>query len=177
MADPGDLHAFASLILDAAVDALDSIPTYPATASLDGAPARSYVSAGLPVDDCCEQIVVWVDPVGLRPGRSDAKRAAFVTEVTIHVQTGRCLPMPEVSPTGAVTLPEAAALEAAAAQVNADGWALWNGILGAIYREEIASRCLDVDAGPLSARSASGGCGGWTLTIRAGLLGYTPDVT
>jgi len=62
--------------------------------------------------------------------------------------------------------------EAAAAQVNADGWALWNHIFNLIRAEQLFIKCSKIIWDGLRSITPQGGCGGYTLTLRVESDGY-----
>lgn len=166
---PGDLQALCEELLQASIDALDTIPTFDAT--LEGAPERYFVSPGLPVLDCCPQLSVHAagvteadtTPGGLGAGRRAS--AARLNHVALVVTIARCIP-------GEPT-PPADDLEAAAEQINADGWALWNHIWNLIRADLLFSLCGEVFWDGLRPLSPSGLCAGWTLNLRVRLDGYS----
>lgn len=162
---PGDLHALAQELLDASVEALDTIPTF--EPGLAGAPARSYVSAGLPALDCCDQLTVHIQAVNESPpGQSDShKNSARKNIVTFVVTSTRCHDIKDIPPPVDV-------LTAISEQSDADGWALWNHLWNLMRADELFTLCGPVFWDGLRALNSSGGCGGWTLTLRAEVEGY-----
>lgn len=171
---PGDLDVAALELLNAAVEALDSIPTFTGLETLVGAPGRQYVSPGRPMPDC-EQIAVHVDPItedatpptGLGAGARH-KYETRTNLVAFIVTLYRCVP----SSTQAMTPPSVDKLEIAGAQFNADAWAIWNHLWNRMRAGTLFSRCRPVYMDRLSAIEPAGGFGGWKLTIRAGVEGY-----
>lgn len=171
---PEDLHALAQEYLSACVESLDTIPLD--IVGLAGAPERSFISPGIPVWDCCEQLTVHVDgvtesatsPQGLGSGR----RQAFgrINLVTMIATVTRCVPV--AGGTGLDALPRIEDLEAAAEQIHADGWALWNHIFNKIRAKELFAICDEIFWNGLRAVAPSGGCGGWTLSLSVQLDGY-----
>lgn len=172
---PEDLHALAEDFLAACVESLDTIPTF--APALGGAPERSFISPGLPVWDCCEQLTVHVEalvegdtsPGGLATGR----RAVYTREnlVVLVASLTRCIPTTGRGG-GMDELPWPEDLEAAAAQIHADGWAIWNHIFNMIRVNEFSDRCSEVFWDGMRAYVPSGGCAGWVLTLRVKLDGY-----
>ena len=169
---PEDLHALAEELLSACIEALDTIPTY--APGLGGAPERTFIAAGTPVWDCCEQLAVHVStltesstsPGGLGSGR----RASFgrVNLIRLVATVTRCIPT--INDAG--ELPSEVELTEAAEQVNADGWALWNHIYNLIREEQLFSLCSEVFWDGFTAANPSGGCAGWTLSLRVQMDGY-----
>lgn len=172
MADIGDLHAIAEELLQHAADALDTIPGF--DPALLGAPARQFISPGLPVWDC-EQLAVYVPSIAeldTTPGGLDTGRRAnraWVNDVSLIVGIVRCC-IPD-EPT-----PSALALTAAAAQLHADAWALWNHLHNVKSSGQFLSLCDEATFEPIIAAAPSGGCGGWTMTVRVALDGYQEPV-
>jgi hypothetical protein len=178
---PDDLHLFATDLLQAASDSLDEIPTLLPGEGLTGAPARQFISPGPPVWDCCEMLVVHVEslPIGFtRPtspiGASGMKQAygAWILQAVLTVTVGRCVPEGTTSVKGKYTPPSPAALTAAARQIDADGWALQNGIANRKYQGILSEVCSAMVWETFSSVDPMGGCGGWTATFRANIDGY-----
>jgi hypothetical protein len=160
---PGDLHILAEEFLDACIEALDTIPTYDAT--LAGAPSRTFVAPGPVALDCCEQLAVHV---GLISEGHAVIEAARINHATFTVTASRCVPVPDDQGNP----PPAAEINAAAEQINADKWALWNHIGNMIDQDMLFDKCCGVDWGPLSPLQPNGGCGGSVLSITVCLDGY-----
>lgn len=169
MADPTDLHGLALELLTACEEALDTIPG--SAPGYGGSPARSFVSPGTPVLDCCDQLTVHVGP--LTDGRQDtavpaAAKAAWVNHVVLLVTVARCVPIWDGDQP-----PAPAAQQDAAAQINYDKWALWNHLHNLVREGLLFSRCGDVIWVGLTPLTPSGGCGGSLLTVRVSLDGYS----
>jgi hypothetical protein len=170
--DPTDLQTLCDEFLAAATAALDTIPGF--APGLEGAPERTFTNAGQPVFDCCPFLSVnasvireaATEPLGLASGTRH--RLNFRKNlVGVQVWAARCA----VSGTA----PETSALDAVAAQVNADGWALWNymwNINRAGSADPIVSLCDEWYMDSITPLQPSGGCSGWLLSIRAELAGY-----
>ena len=164
---PLDLQALAEEFLDACVDALDTIPSF--DPGLGGAPGRSFVAPGQPQYDCCPdgQLTVHVPLVSSDPVltlQNHERRNIVTLTATIL----RCVPASDEAGNYAL----AADLLAAAEQVNADGWALWNGIFNAISSGDLFRLCDKIQWLGLRSITPSGGCGGWTLTLSVQFDGY-----
>ncbi|HET9234986.1 MAG TPA: hypothetical protein VFP10_12670 [Candidatus Eisenbacteria bacterium] len=164
---PEDLQDLAQEFLDACVEALDTIPV--SAPGLGGAPERSYITHALPAFDCCPQLTVHVasvTPSPTSPGTAigTSARSALVTVVGLVATILRCVQAGENIPTATMT--------AEAAQINADGWALWNEILNAIRAGTLFQQCGEVFWDGLRPSPAQGGCAGWTLNLRVLLDGY-----
>lgn len=165
---PGDLFALADELLDACIEALDTIPVWDAT--LDGAPTRAFVAPGRPAADCCPQLTV--NTVGVTddqlgapvPGRS--YMTTRQNQVTLAVTLFRCAPSDKQIPTEAE-------LTAVATQVNADGWALWNHLFNLVRAGMLFSECGEVKFGPLAALEPQGGCVGWQWVLEVRADGFT----
>jgi len=165
---PTDLHSLCREFLDACVEALDTIPTYDAT--LVGAPDRAFVTPGASALDCCDQLTVFVSQIteGASAPQFPKASTARINRVSMIATISRCIPSPDNNGNP----PPALEQEAAAEQINADKWALWNHIYNLIRDELLFSRCCDVIWGPLSALQPSGGCGGSSLLITVCFDGY-----
>ena len=165
--DPGDLYELCEELLSVCEEALNTIPDYLPT--LDGAPVRSFVAPGRPAADCCPQLTVhsvsiFDDQLGAPiPGRSYT--FGRQNQVTLAVTLFRCAetekPMPAV-----------AELQAAAEQVNADGWALWNHLYNMQRADMLFPQCKEVKFGLLTSLQPEGGCVGWFWPIEIALDGY-----
>ena len=178
MAGPGDLFATADELLMAAAEALDTIPDLLGTEFL-GAPDRQYVSPGNVVHDCCEQLAVWVNPVG-EGARSPQTFVPDmqITRPTLRVHATRCVPTGRLVNKRYVP-PDAELLSAAAEQHLADGWALWNHTLNMLNTDPplLFSKCSDLVRWSMRALTPSGGCAGWEMEFTVGLDGYNEDLT
>jgi hypothetical protein len=180
MAGPGDLHVVAEELLAAAVDSLDDGAVL---SGLLGAPERRFVSPGIPVWDCCDMLTVDVRAIGELPTGpqggvgSAGKRHIYgrINLATLVTTITRCLPAGETVGKR-YTPPTIAQQEAAAEQINADGWALWNGILNRLTAGLLWEKCLEVHWETMAAVAPSGGCAGWTLSLRVMLDGYSEDL-
>lgn len=165
--DPGDLYALCEELLDACIEALDTIPGY--IPALDGAPTRAFVAPGRPAADCCPQLTVnsvgiTDDQLGaLVPGRS--YMTTRQNQVTLAVTLFRCAPSEQ-------PIPAVAELTAVATQHEADGWALWNHLFSLVRQGMLFSQCGEVKWGVLSALVPEGGCVGWFWPCEISLDGY-----
>jgi hypothetical protein len=158
---PGDLHALALEFLNACVAALETIPDYE---PLGGAPLRYFVAPGPPAFDCCDQLAVHVAPISERTNTVGAQ----INQVALTVFITRCVPMPNDDGTP----PDPGEQQAAAEQINADKWALWNYLHLAIEDGLLFDRCCGVNWGQLTPLTPSGGCGGSQLTLTVCFDGY-----
>jgi hypothetical protein len=176
MAGPGDLFETAAELLLASAEALDTIPDFLGT-SFAGAPERQFVAPGLPVHDCCEQLVVWVNPLG-EGARSPGTLAADfrINRPTFRVHATRCVPTGTIVGKRYVP-PEPEAISAASEQVLADGWALWNHLFNLINADLLFTKCNDLVQWGATQLTPSGGCAGWELQFAVGLDGYNEDLT
>lgn len=160
---PGDLFALAQDFLSACEDALNTL-----SPGLGGAPERSYVAPGIPALDCCPQLTVDVRGVsedgppfsgsGQKP-RYGARKNQVLMVATIV----RCYPTD--------IPPDPTEMQAAAEQVDADGWALWNYLWNLIRSGDLFRLCAD-SRPELRQLAPSGGCAGWTLSFRVETEGY-----
>ncbi len=173
MPDATDLYGLAADLLAAAEEALDTLPLI--APAFEGAPERSFVSAGTPALDCCPQLTVHVAavteaataPFGLATGNRD--RSGRINHVSLIVTIARCVQ--GLSQKG-MEAPDVIDLDATAQQVDADGWALWNHIWSMWAAGELFTVCGEVFFDGLRALNSDGGCAGWTLAIRVALDGY-----
>jgi len=172
---PQDLQALLGELLDACIESLDTIPDF--VPGLSGAPARSYISPGLPALDCCDQLTVHspvvldtpLQPGGLAEGR---KCPARKNSIGLQVTITRCIPVIEND-----EWPQPVDMEAAAEQLNADAWALWNHLYNLVCSGELFTLCGEVFWDGLRSMNPQGGCGGWVLNIRVTLDGYAEAAT
>lgn len=139
---------------------------------LGGPAERAYVSPGLPAQDCCDQLAVWVAGLGeaplpgALPGQSP--KALRVNMPTFRVRVTRCIPMP--SDNGEP--PSAAALEDAARAIDQDLWLIWNGVIHAVRDGTLWNgRCSNIWVDQANPVDPAGGCGGWDLRFRTELGG------
>lgn len=169
---PGDLHALAEEYLAAVVEALDLIPDYEPT--LDGAPERSFVAPGSPAFDCCPQLTVHVSPLSEGSMAAPSPKASDfrINRVSLVATAIRCLPLADTNGNP----PSAAEQHAAAEQINADKWAMWNHVWNLIRAGTLFERCNDVIWNGLSPITPQGGCGGSTLTVTVALDGYEETI-
>ncbi len=167
---PTDLHELALEYLSACEDALNTIPFY--DADLLGAPEVSFVAPGLPVFDFvrsssdCSQLTVHKGNISERPFGTKPARINWVTLIATIARC--CLPGMD----GSGNPPTAAAQQAAAEQIHADAWALWNHVYNLVQGGDLFERCCGVEWGTLSPLTPSGSCGGSTLTVTVCFDGY-----
>lgn len=173
MADPTDLDALAHELLDAAVIALDTIPTF--APGLVGAPERSLVTLGEPAADCCPQLTVHIAALNEAPLEAQ-REYGWLPYVQFVITLFRCSPAGTDSKTGYVP-PAVVALEDTAAQGNADAWALWIHLHNRVDQKLLFSQCRKTFWDGVRALPVSGGCAGWVLGVRASLDGYQEDLS
>lgn len=167
------LYDLATELLGFCAAALDTLPA--------GAPDRQYVSMGAPALDC-EQLTVHVYQVGeavTSPNATplDRMRRAVETPrlgltfliVTIARDcypgpTGRNLDQP----------PDVVDLDAAARELSADGWLLWNVVPAALRAGELWGACHFTGWEPLQPLQPSGNIAGWTFPLQVQIDGYSP---
>jgi len=172
MGTPLDLTSACEELLLAAVESLDTLPTF--DPDLLGAPDRRFVAFGPPVLDCCDQLTVFVPQIldapfagqsGLGAGR---KVAAKINHVYLVVTISRCYPQTDAKGNP----PPVADIEAASDQLNADGWALWNHLYCLWTSGDLFTFCDEVFWDSLRPLGPQGGCAGWNLGIHMSLDGY-----
>ncbi len=179
---PDDLHQIALDLLTACAASLDEIPTLLPGEGLVGAPTRQIIYPGEPVWDCCEQLVVHSPGIGdefTRPASPAPvsgfkhKHGAWIPLVNLTVTIGRCVPQGEVKMKAKQYIPPTAiALTDAARQINADGWALYNGIKNRLYQGILSELCSSWKWQGVNSATPAGGCAGWTINFQAQLDGY-----
>jgi hypothetical protein len=171
MAGPGDLHDLCLELLDAGAEALDTLPDLLDT-TYAGAPLRQFVSPGLPVLDCCELLATWADPIseGART-RQTLAADMHISRPTVNLIVTRCVPTGRVEGKEYVP-PDPDDLTAAAAQVNADGWAVWTHLFNLLQEDLLFAKCHDLLWNTAPAMTPSGGCAGWRFSFTVGLDGY-----
>lgn len=184
VADATDLQAFAVALLDAAAEALDTIPTF--DADLSGAPDRRFVSPGRPALEGCDQLSVHVDsalpgetfPGGLAAGKrvktGQINHVVFVITAVRRVVDSR----PKTKQAVMLNPYPAADLTATAQQTNADAWALWNHLYNlAAASLPPFSLCKEVFFDAMRALPEEGARAGWLLVLRVQLDGYEEALT
>lgn len=173
---PEDLYEMAGEFLQAGVQSLDTLIAY----GLDGAPTRAFVSPGEPAADCCPQLTVHTVGIEEAPteptgpgGMATGRRATYgrINQPSFILTLFRCVPVPDQQLTKFVP-PSEAEGEAAARQLNADAWALWNHLYNLVREKALWSKCQGIFPGPMRALPQQGGCGGWILGYRVRLDGY-----
>lgn len=167
---PADLHDQCVELLNASIDALDTIPSL--APGLLGAPERAFVSAGTPALDCCNQLTVNAAPIAEAPAQPLAMGAGTRHQqqfrknyVGFTVTVTRCGEWSDLPPSEAE-------LEVVSEQTNADAWALWNYLWNLCRSGDLFSICSGVYFDRLAPLTPSGMCSGWVLSMRAELEGY-----
>ncbi len=174
MSDPGALFDTAAELLEVAAGALDSVPEQLGT-DLLGAPERQLIAYGVPVHDCCEQLVVWVNPVGEGARSPTTLSPVFqIIRPTLRIHATRCVPTGRIVGKQYVP-PEAEDVTEASRQILADGWALWNRLFNAINTDPplLFSKCSDLVSWSMQSITPGGGCGGWEMQFTVALDGYS----
>lgn len=168
---PTDLQDLADELLNASIDALNTIPLFDPT--LEGAPDRAFVCLGAPALDCCPQLTVHIpqilqaptEPGGLAAGR---REAGSINHIYLVVTSVRCAPGPDARGNP----PSVADLTASAEQLDADAWALWNHLQNLWRAGDLFTLCGGVFWDALRPLGPSGQCAGWTFSIHVTLDGY-----
>jgi len=177
---PNDLYEVCDELLTFAASALDSLADWPETADLAGAPDARFITPGLPAIDCCPAMWAYTGilqeaPTSTRAALDPGHRSGSLPRVslpTVNLLVARCTPTFRQGGGADIEPPTSDQLAAVARQVYADGWVLWTAISRAIRAGELLTRCSEayLDSGdPLD---PSGGCAGWTMTLRVNLPGY-----
>lgn len=137
---------------------------------------RAFVAHGPPALDCCNQLAVHIAGIGeaatqagtvLQPGLRHAFARVNLTALMITVT--RCHP---VMDDDGLQPPTPEELTDAAAMLNADAWALWNGLYRA--QGELFEDCDLVFFDGVTPLPPQGACAGWVMQIRFELQGYAP---
>lgn len=134
--------------------------------------AHNFIADGIVVHNC-DQLSVHVNSIGetqISPGGLSAGRRAVsgrLQLVQLIATSTRCVPI--ISEKAWPTPEE---MEASAAQINADAWALWNHIYNLIADGQLFQLCGEVFWDGLNVLTPSGGCGGIVLSLRVRLDGY-----
>ncbi len=171
---PADLFDQCVLVLDAAIEALDTIPSL--APGLLGAPERAFVSPGTPALDCCNQLTVNAAPIGEAPTRPLEMGAG-----TRHQQqfrknyVGFAITITRCGPAGtdeSGNPPSPQSQQDVAEQCNADAWALWNYLWNAERSGLLFTICDGVFNDRLVPLTPSGGCYGYVFSFRAEVEGY-----
>lgn len=169
---PCDLYSQYQELLEASIDALNTIPL--ACPGLGGAPDRAFVVGGTPALDCCDQLTV--SPASIREAPTAPLEMGAGTRhqqqfrknyVGFQITITRCLDWGNQN-----ELPPPSQQEAVAEQTAADGWALWNYLWNLARSGGIFSLCGGVYFDSLNPLTPSGLCYGWVLNLRAELEGY-----
>ena len=155
------LTDLANLLLDTAGVCLED--------TVAGAPVLQYIAPAFPAYDCCDALIVSVAALSdestspLSPIASTGHRTLYgrVTLATLVVTILRCAP--QVQQDGSVLTAD---IEAVAAQVQSDGWVLWNCIDCAIRNGVFLDLCSIVHFDRAVAIREQGACVGWEMILR-----------
>jgi hypothetical protein len=167
---PSDLFDITQQVLDASIDALNTIPSL--SPGLLGAPERAFICSGPPALDCCNQLTVNAAPVAeaatnpLNLGAGTRHQQQFRKNyVGFLISITRCTDYLD-------DIPSAEAQQAVAEQTYADAWALWN----YLWNSERSGRLFTICGGVFNDRlfpiTNAGGCAGWNFSFRAEVEGY-----
>lgn len=150
------------------------VSEYATSLTAAGTPALSFIAPSRPTWDCCPMLAVHVQALAeettspLTPAAASGHRSAYgrINLARLVVTIVRCAaPLHE---DGTVVTTE---IEAVAAQVQEDGWSVWNALNWAIKNEEFGDLCSDIHVDLGAPVEEQGGCVGWTFTIRAEIGG------
>lgn len=167
---PSDLFSITEQVLEASIDALDTIPSL--SPGLLGAPERAFICSGPPALDCCDQLTVNAAPIAeadtspLNLGAGTRHQQSFRKNyVGFVISINRC--------TNYTTdVPSMEEQQAVAEQTYADAWALWN----YLWNSERSGRLFSICGGVFNDRiypiTNAGGCAGWNFAFRAEVQGY-----
>lgn len=168
---PGDVYQAATDYLNLCLVALAT--------TTGGAPARSFVSPGVPAWDCPNQLSVHVggpaiaDTLPLVPVLQPGHRVTTTGEVNLLGLTAtilRCAPLPSANGQP----PTPAQINAVSQVTTADLWAIWAHIkAGKRAATFFAPKERELFIDPAVSLNQAGGVCGWEITIRVQLDGYT----
>lgn len=134
--------------------------------------AENFIADGLVVHNC-PQLTVHTTSLGEFYSAPIQPKASFarINRVNFMATLFRCLP----GPTASGDPPTVADQEAAAEQISADGWALWNHIWNMVRAGVLFSGCEPL-VESMTALTPSGECGGWILAVSVSLDGYEETI-
>jgi hypothetical protein len=143
-------------------------------ATTAGTPSPSYISPSAPAFDCCPALIVHVQALGeevtspLSPFPVTGMRDRYgrIILATFVISALRCAP--KMQGDGSVLTTD---IEAVAAQVQQDGWALWNGITCAIKNATFQDLCSIVHLDRAMPIREQGNCVGWEFVVRTEIGG------
>lgn len=170
------LYDFAVELLNESISAL-------ATTSA-GAPERAYVAVAQPALDCCPQLTVHVQQLGLdntsptSPSTvigSRTPKQGQVNLVSFVVTTVRCTPQPQGNN---LTPPTPDALQLCSLQITEDLWAIWNWLTNKIRTNPglWEGRCMATYLDTAIPLNEEGGCAGWQIPVRTSIQGYNVGI-
>jgi hypothetical protein len=146
-----------------------------------GLPECAYISEGPPAWDSCPCLIVYAagptvgDTLPLQPTLQPLHRIALARQVNIVAMTALALRCSPLIHDDGETLPTPDEHAAAAREINADSWALWNHLrhakkTGALFPPREREFSLE----PSVSLNPEGGAAGCAVTIRVELDGYDP---
>lgn len=165
-----DLYDLCRELLEACAEAL--------TFSINGAPPRQFVSAGLPAFDC-EQLTVHAGgtteayTLPVEPPMQPGLRAATTAKLNLVQMTATIIRCSTGIPTNTKTAPSPVKLDNDAKVVLADLWVIWNHLFTLKKNDTLFPpdhRAMFFD--PAVALPISGGVAGWEIPFRVQLDGY-----
>lgn len=144
-----------------------------------GTPGLSHYYGGPPSIECCDDGMLAVYAAGIGTeftgptvGTAGGKRARYGASLFARwiIITTRCVPLDEQG------LPDFDnGADGAFEAIGDDAWALWNGLMRRVEREELFAICHSFTRESAVPLPIQGGCGGWTITVSAHLPGYSPE--
>ncbi len=149
--------------------------------TIGGPVALAYLSPGLPaIDYQCDQVAVYLaamseeatSPLAPIPASGHRGSWGWVNLVAFSIHASRCIDTGHTANNG-FTPPTVANLLIDSRKVMEDGWALWNGIHGAIAEDGLfGGTCNDIKFVSMTPLVPQGGIAGWVLTVTAEMPGY-----
>lgn len=162
-------------LYDVCAEVLDAAEQILATTTA-GTPGSSFVAAGQMAVDC-ETLTVHCASLGEAGKAGDPSlrsRTMRVNRAVLSVRVVRCVPV--ATDTGSAL--SDSALQAVAAAVLEDGWALWNGLM-LLKRQGslLDGLCSEIEFESLNPIPVEGGQGGWDLRLSVQVNGYAPSLS
>lgn len=147
------------------LDTLDAVVAAYAAAGVD-LPARQYVAAGVPVDDC-EQLVVWLGRLftgypGNELQSNEAHGLGHARTLELHARIVRCV----VTVDEFGDAPASEAIELSSRAIGVDMWVLPQGLIALRSTGDYTQLCQALVIGNCTAFDWAGGVGGVELDLQ-----------